>query len=96
MGCTGNSIIDNVNVAAELKKAIIHWSTYKLPVHHTLSDDEAESLRKIPQWPQLPQREKEEVHKVLFDVYNAEQSKWNMRTKQTTGAMDTRSYKRRD
>lgn len=72
----GESIIDDKNVAQELKKAALRWSVYRFPVRHTPTQDEDNLLQLMPSWAHQPEYIKTSIKEALLTVYNAEQRRW--------------------
>lgn len=84
-----DGFMDYKDVAAELKAAL-HWSIYLFPVRYTPSTEESNNLEQLPRWAELDTSGREKVRSVLFEVYNAEQKKWKLKTLEFAGAKDIR------
>lgn len=90
-GETKTNFVEERDVVAELKKAVLRWSVYRFPIRYTPTEQETQLLAQLPQWPELDEETKNEVRGSLMEVFNAEQKKWGKHTIQYAGATDVRS-----
>lgn len=67
------SVIEDRDVAAELKKVAIRWSEYRFPVRHAPSTEEERYLNMLPRLDELQGAERRAVRDSLLKVYSAEQ-----------------------
>lgn len=50
----GESVLDDRDVVAELKKAVLRWTVYLFPIRYKMTYFEGKTLKKLPRWFQLP------------------------------------------
>lgn len=87
----GESIIDDRDVAQELKKAALIWTIYRFPVRNIPTEAEDALLKQMPSWGRQSSEGKKNIRRALFNVYNEEQKCWKMHTIQNAGAVDIRA-----
>lgn len=86
-------IVEDGDLAPELKKTLLRWSVYKFPVRYKLTEQEEQLFADVPRWKDLSLERKTQVRGALLGAYNAEQNKWGMQTIPSAGARDIRSQK---
>lgn len=87
-------LIDEREMAPELKKAALRWTVYRFTVRYVPTKEEEELISQLPHWAQKDNTSKGAIRDAPFNAYNSEQRCWNMKTITTAEAEDIRSSSR--